>query len=170
MSDKKFKSDSHVQAYDRLLTRRIKEYEERFGVKIVNIKELKMSIKRFEVIIDMTGGRVSGPDFRRAEKLPSEDIPAFNRFQEHSRTLAAWPTIPVLKKFKFGSKSRDTFFDMTVRLDYLGDLYDDVEKHKKLMNKKREDYRARHSEIIGKDGMKAIDYVSPASLSYYILW
>ena len=139
MSDKKFKSDSHVQAYDRLLTRRIKEYEERFGVKIDNIKELKMSIKRFEVIIDMTDRK-------------------------------SIYEIPVLKKFKFGSKSRDTFFDMTVRLDYLGDLYDDVEKHKKLMSKKREDYRARHSEIIGKDGMRAIDYVSPASLSYYILW
>ena len=100
MLDKKFKSDSHTQTYDRLLTRRIKEYEERFGVKIVNIKELKMSIKRFEVIIDMTGRK-------------------------------SIYEIPVFKRFKFGSRIRGTFFD--------------------------------------KDDMKTIDYVGPASLSYYIL-
>lgn len=38
-------------------------------------------------------------------------------------------------------------------------------------SKKRSAYRARASKIIKKDGSRAIDtYMSPAYLSYYLLW
>ena len=136
MTDEKFKDKRHVQIYDMLLGERIKGYEQRFDVKITNIKELKMSIKRFEVVINMSNNNKA----------------------------------PVIKKFKFGSKSRDTYFDMLVRFHHLGDLYDHPEAHVEYMNQKREAFKSRHSEIKLKDGKRAIDVVSPASLSYYILW
>lgn len=136
MTDEKYKDKKHVQIYDRILGERIKGYEERFGVKFMDLKDLKMSMKRFEAVIDMANN---------------------NR-------------APVKKTFKFGSKSRDTYFDMLVRFHHLGDLYDNPEEHVEFMNKKREAFQARHSKIKLKDGKRAIDVVSPASLSYYILW
>lgn len=66
-----------------------------------------------------------------------------------------------VKLIDFGSNSRETFFDYRLNPEKF-----DKEK----MFKKRDNYQKRHSAIKLKDGRRAIDVVSPASLSYYLLW
>jgi len=124
---------SKKKVLDDLLEKRIRKYESKFGVKVVDVKYIGGSeSKRYKFVIEFKDGT--------------------------ERT------------YKFGSTSRTTFFDLTVKYMMMPSRDPGKAEFKKKMNDKRAAYIARHSKIMLKNGKKAINVVSPSSLSLIILW